>query len=483
MTVFLIYCDYRNDKSVICTTAHIAKRIRDDWDFTGIYFWEEFDYIVFDEFHSIITDATFSANAPAMKQFLDMLYERYIKDKPADQVKPKLVFMSATPEPAEKLLTGYSARVLDKRDEAIFIKPDKIRFTYTKLSHRRIAELLKNGKTVVYYMCRFENMDTLIQLALDSGLSQSNIAVSVSAAEHNKSLENDYNDIFKNKERVEGALRSTEMLPQDIRLFITNSKNKEGINIKTVPDVLIIEDHCITDIIQICGRMRNGVPMAEIICDAPQHHMSEIYENERELQTQDLLDGYNKHLEKRIQKKKLEPGVDNVYLDSCVKTCVDRVEKGTKYICFNPFTAKCEANGCFIEGKGRYSREIQLFNQLKHILEKNKAAGVRLIKKYFNYFQGVLIEHDTIVDKREWLIDYMTQRGWVIGQTVFTPAQEAQLFADLYKFYQEYPGKSKSDYDRLGYLLRWFGFRKEPSGSHTIGNFKICERPTTDTAA
>ena len=75
-------------KSVVCTNAHFANRLKHvRMDDSNYYFWEQFDYIIFDEFHSIVMDATFTENCHLIKFFLDFFYERYVKDKKIEEIK------------------------------------------------------------------------------------------------------------------------------------------------------------------------------------------------------------------------------------------------------------------------------------------------------------------------------------------------------------------------------------------------------------
>jgi hypothetical protein len=66
-------------KSVVCTNSHFAKRLKSvRIDDSNYYFWEQFEYIIFDEFHSIVMDATFTENCHLIKFFLDYFYDKYI---------------------------------------------------------------------------------------------------------------------------------------------------------------------------------------------------------------------------------------------------------------------------------------------------------------------------------------------------------------------------------------------------------------------
>lgn len=77
---------------------------------------------------------------------------------------------------------------------------------------------------------------------------------------------------------AEQYLASHERLPGDVQLFITTSRNKEGVNIKdeNIRHVYI-ESHCLTDIIQMTGRIRCGAENVYIVLDAAGFNSNEHY--------------------------------------------------------------------------------------------------------------------------------------------------------------------------------------------------------------
>ena len=144
--------DEYDNKSLVCTTAHIKRRIERDYSPSILApepFWKKFDFIVIDEFHSLIADATFSDTAFIMKCFVDKIYTDCIKGKKADEIKPKMIFMSGTPHTTEKLIADFEYTKHDLFKEAKYVKPKNLNFTYHKQAITEIQSTFKSGGTVV----------------------------------------------------------------------------------------------------------------------------------------------------------------------------------------------------------------------------------------------------------------------------------------------------------------------------------------------
>ena len=62
------------------------------------------------------------------------------------------------------------------------------------------------------------------------------------------------------KKQIEESLKTAELLPDDVKIFLTTTKNKEGINIQN-DDVKIMfaESSQRAELIQMAGRVRNGL--------------------------------------------------------------------------------------------------------------------------------------------------------------------------------------------------------------------------------
>ena len=76
-------------------------------------------------------------------------------------------------------------------------------------------------------------------------------------------------------EQVEESIAKDNLIPDDIHLWLTTSRNKEGINILNEDiEHLYVESHIQSDIIQMAGRIRCGVKHMYIIVDSQDHYFS-----------------------------------------------------------------------------------------------------------------------------------------------------------------------------------------------------------------
>lgn len=105
---------------------------------------------------------------------------------------------------------------------------------------------------------------------------------------------------------MEKAIADDHLIPDDILLWLTTSRNKEGINIENT-DIhhLYVENHIQSDIIQMAGRIREGVNHMYVIVDSQDNHSPE-WKGEADFCHQQLaaiapsdnssLDACNRHL-------------------------------------------------------------------------------------------------------------------------------------------------------------------------------------------
>ena len=76
--------------------------------------------------------------------------------------------------------------------------------------------------------------------------------------------------------RVEDSIAKTGLIPDDIRLWLTTSCNKEGSNVaNTDIDHLYVESPIQSDVIQMAGRIRAGVKHMYVIIDSPSNYTPE----------------------------------------------------------------------------------------------------------------------------------------------------------------------------------------------------------------
>lgn len=286
-------------KSVACTNAFIEAYIRNVYDPSdpGTHLWNLFDMIVVDEFHSLVMDASYQSSPFYVNSLIWEIARRFHLadqkasgeiDDPDDTIVPPLckhlILMTGTPATVKKYpVPDIKPHVLDMMDTCINVVPKNIRFLDMKQARELMAKLLDQNKRCIYF-----TNHVLYPEAFTTGtnIDPSVVAVSFSAKERRDALAAASNikpddrdedqkklaQIYSDMVAVENSIATSSLIPSRIKLWITTSRNKEGINIKDkdINDIFI-ESHNISDIIQIAGRVRHGAENLYIIVDAPGH--------------------------------------------------------------------------------------------------------------------------------------------------------------------------------------------------------------------
>ncbi|MFQ9977104.1 hypothetical protein [Clostridium cadaveris] len=231
-----------------------------------------FDYFVLDEAHSIATDATFTDAAFHVRSLIEHVIKNYHNKK--------VILMTGTPEPIEdylnkKISEKYRWKVIDKRDECISVRPKEIRLISKKQAMGIIKRLTNDKKTIymansatailsdegiIKDLCKSRNInreDVMYKMSLEK----------MAELEKNKRKE----EVEYNKNMLE-KLKCSSRIPEEIKILVTTSSLKEGINIKNEDiNIVFCESHFLADIIQFAGRVRKGVDVLYIISDAKQN--------------------------------------------------------------------------------------------------------------------------------------------------------------------------------------------------------------------
>lgn len=457
--------DKLKSRSVICTNAHFQKRVEDWWDpiLDTRAFWEKFDFIVIDEVHSLVTDATFAGSSSILYYFIEHLCSQYSSNNNPKVKIPKLVLMSGTPEPVAPLIKPYNPHVLDYRRTAINISPDEYCIINYQKTKEKIKEKLKQNERVVYYLTVFDKIDDIISEALNIGISEKQIVVSVSDSTVNRELYKTYPTIFKNKVFFEEDL-TKEQISDDFLLIITNSKNKEGINIKSKLGLLVMETHFQPDIVQICGRFRNGILSATIVSDARQFQIPAPYIEEQRYQWSYGLNSANSYLEQILEEEKIDPNNESVYTNERVTGFIEYIEKGSRFLRYNPFKGRFDENRCFLQAYNYYNQSIMEFydfsNDPSSILQyaPTKKTTIRICTEYATVTESIT--------------DYFIKKHIVVGETILTHEQGVEMVNDLNELCKKIC-KNPRKYSQLKSLLKVFGYDIKRIGKLEKGRFII----------
>lgn len=255
-------------KVVCCTNSYIEWYVKNQYDPDNpqTHVWNAFDFIVLDEAHSMTCDATFSEAPFHVQSFLRHAHR--------EAKNCRIVLMSGTPEPVSWLYEGVAneaaVQAIDLYKKCRHIEPKHVRLLPSVGLADEIAKKLNKGKRIIYFATRTDSMRDLISALNEKGIPNDDIGISYS--KDPKKDEKFPAELVEKMKRIKDALSEQEEVPSDVKILISTSKNKEGININNA-DIkdMVVESHQRDEVRQMAGRVRNGLDYLVIDKDAPQH--------------------------------------------------------------------------------------------------------------------------------------------------------------------------------------------------------------------
>lgn len=267
-------------RSVVCTNAFIEKYMQYRYkprDCTTPL-WDLFDLIVIDEAHALVTDTSYQSAPFYVIELINEYLRRHkaAEDDPEHNKAPlckNLLMMTGSVAPMKKLSLLAEPHVIDRMEECINVRPKNIHFMSMEDARKQLVKQVENGEKVVYFCNHTPNIADFIE---DTAIDPAKVALSFSKKEARDRLAKDAPQVFARMERVEKAIADDHLIPDDILLWLTTSRNKEGINIEN-KDIhhLYVENHIQSDIIQMAGRIREGVEHMYVIVDSQDNHSPE----------------------------------------------------------------------------------------------------------------------------------------------------------------------------------------------------------------
>lgn len=276
-------------KSVVCTNAFLAAYLKNTYDprKVGTHIYNTFDIIVVDEVHSLVLDATYQ-DAPFYVQELiedcistyEAIHygdERFMFDGSEMRCK-HLIVMTGTPEAIGPLfLCGKTPAIRwNFMDKCKNVMPQRIFFVEKNVLNPMIAKMLRRGKRIVYYSNHTRTPDEVCQ---NLGIDKEVVVTSFSDDEKRKRLEREDPLSFARMIEVEKSLKENCLIPDSVKLFVTTARYKEGVNINNDVDVVFVEAHNQSDVVQMVGRVRKGVKWVVIVVDSEGFSRNIITEN------------------------------------------------------------------------------------------------------------------------------------------------------------------------------------------------------------
>ena len=268
-------------QSVICTNAFIEQYLKYIYcpEDVVTHLWELFDIIIVDEVHSMVMDATYQS---APFYINELINEVELRHKQADEnplicrrpLCEQVIVMTGTNDPLKTLhLPKEHSVVIDRMSTCKNVQPENVRFISLTDAKTQIAKQLATGERIVY----FQNHTNLPAEFCEGTAINPNVVVpSFSKDEKRRLLKHENKMLHKRMEKLEESLRKFGVIPQDIKLLLTTGRNKEGINIyDTDIKTMYVESHLFNDIVQMAGRVREGVQDLYVVVDSKGYSYSE----------------------------------------------------------------------------------------------------------------------------------------------------------------------------------------------------------------
>lgn len=214
-----------------CTNAAIESYMRKSYvqNDSTTHLWNRFDMIVFDEAHVIRSDTSYQT-APYFT--MRLLQETY-KAQQKGLTNCKIVMMTGTPSVLADFQTPQKYQLIDRMTTCRNVIPKKIVFIDRTQSRSLAEKMLAEGKRCVFFFNQTRELLAFLKKIKKKAPSlASSVAVSFSDESRRTSLQKSHKNDFDRMEETERYIAQNQKLPDNIRLFLTTERNKEGINIK-----------------------------------------------------------------------------------------------------------------------------------------------------------------------------------------------------------------------------------------------------------
>lgn len=448
---------------VSCTNSGLESYARKkyDPDNPNALIWNFFDLVVLDEAHSVITDATFADSAFQVWRFILQV----TKQKGCDC---KVILMSGTPEPLEKLILNETRederfKYLPYYDKCHHVDPKEVvirQENKTVAAAKEIQKYHKKGQRIIYFTSSIGNILQLIEDLFKLGITENDIGVSFSD-EEKKNKFSDY--MLEKKEKIETCLKETELLPNDVKIFLTTTKNKEGINIQNTDiKIMFAESSQRAELIQMAGRVRNGLDKLIVMYNLSRNYSNTINKWRRNFAKQSIqhvTDIYSAFIEE--------------YEQPTERQIIADVENDFPYIRFNFFLRKF-----YYYREREYGEELAVRDREKleewiDCWDDVITPGKEYFQEWFPFSVVSLAEKPPTDDKikKKVIEEYFKEHGNFL-ERVISKEERDTILKDLNTQLKEQITGYK-DMGQLGSLLKKGGYTVKEAGKHGNNQFKI----------
>lgn len=448
---------------------HFARKIYDPEDIST-YIWKYFDFIFLDEAHSVVTDATFADSSFQVWRFMSWVVSR--KD-----CKSKVILMSGTPEPLMNLIPKKTRdrdwfNYIDYFEQCNHVEPKTVIIRHenrTGKAAKIVSKYYEKGQRVIYFTSSITN---IIQLIEDLGkLEITEDVIGVSFTDEDKKDEFS-DDLLKKKEELEEALKTVELLPDNVRIFLTTTKNKEGINIQNTDiKIMFAESSQQAELKQMAGRVRNGLDELIVMYNLSRNHY-------------DVVNKWRRNFARRLLEDKSndEEAFDhindiyNAFVEKndspSFKQVIADIENNFPYLRFDFFHRKF----LFFEGK-QYGEDLATEDRKKleewiEDWDNVITPGEEYFQEWFPYSTVRLAEKPPTDDeiKKKVIEGYFEEHGDLL-ERVISKEEKDDVLKDLNTLLQEQIPDFQN-MKQLNSLLKKGGYEVKEDGKHEKGNYR-----------
>lgn len=254
-----------HQRSISCTNAAIEKFLQKNYTpyDSRSHLWERFDFIVLDEAHSVLADSTYQS-APF---YVFQLVNKVIKENRNGNCGCKVIIMTGSPKILSSFHTPKNGHSIDLMEQCRNVRPEKLSFVDSLEAKKDLLRRLDNGEQTIYFA---NHIATIFEIySLLSPELQEATAFSFSSEDRLDLTKPEQKVLYERMRATEKFIAEKQEIPENIKLLLTTSRNKEGINIMN-PDInaIYVETHAEVDIIQMAGRVREGFSTLYIITDS-----------------------------------------------------------------------------------------------------------------------------------------------------------------------------------------------------------------------
>lgn len=449
-------------RKVVCTNSHIQKFVTDRYDPNNekTHIWNKFDFIILDEAHSLTEDATFSEAPFYVEKFLHYAY-KHGKDC-------HVVIMTGTPEPIEWLFSKEELQekvhTLDMFKECVHVEPEEVIFYPLSGAIERLRWFYQKGERVIYFSNTTKRISEIVKELTEQGISEDDIGVSYS---NDKRDELFSKTLVAKKERIKESLATTELVPEDVKILLTTTKNKEGINNDDIK-IMLSESHKRADLVQMAGRVRNGLKYFTVLFDAvPHSSKSSLF---KETLNRDCLGA----VKKAVEHYKEKCAANGLKFD--MKKVIEEVHDTFADIRYDNLTED------FYLYRGRIYGEQQLRHDnalMKSYTESLDApvfdygqTGREMLQNWFPYSKIVFYTEIPKTEVEEKVYQYLTEHNLLDRRITREERDTAvvELNTTLSQFSaNSLPQALRLPFKTLGPALKKFGYDITEDGRHGEG--------------